>query len=294
MSENWKTKHLHCIRGIPIIKSPWFPKKNIEDSADLVAKDGDIVLISYPKTGTHLLMYIVLQIISNGKSFPNIDELRHKFIPSIDSIGISAIEMQKKPRIYRQHMPFSVIKKNDNAKYVYIYRRPEDTLVSYYYYTQTFINEDIPLENFIDDFLAGDVLFGSYFKHVSSCMSHKGDPNMCLMTYEKLMSDRRGEILRLAKFLGDEYYSKVAGDESTLNAIIENTSFESMQSRLTYDIPNFDVLKSEEIITNRRPFFRKGLVGDGLQLLSADQMKRLRDAMEQQIEDEQLIEEWRL
>ncbi|GIX69897.1 sulfotransferase family cytosolic 1B member 1 [Caerostris extrusa] len=49
-----KTK---IIRGLPFPGSPWFTIKNIEDTLDFVPSDGDIVIASYPKTGTTWLQY---------------------------------------------------------------------------------------------------------------------------------------------------------------------------------------------------------------------------------------------
>lgn len=292
VAKNSGINPLQYIRGIPFTYAPRFSRENIEAAFDYVARDGDIAISSYPKTGTTLLEYTVLQIMSNGEFFPNMNDLMHKIVPFIEMTGTSAIEVLNQRRIYKHHLPFNVIKKNDKAKYLYIYRKPEDTLVSYYHFTQNVIlsNEKIQMGQYFEDFLSGDVAYGSYFKHVSSYISHKEDDNLFITTYENLVSNRREEILKIAKFLGDEYHRSVAGDESVLNAIMEHTSFHYMKSRLWYDNPDSDNKRTDK--TKKVDFFRKGVVGEGRQVLSSVQLKRLRDVALQEIESKHVIDEW--
>lgn len=54
--------------------------------------------------------------------------------------GTKALELLAKPRIYKHHLPYDRVQKNNNRKCIYTYRNPADTIVSYYY----FLKEQIP------------------------------------------------------------------------------------------------------------------------------------------------------
>ncbi|GFR06281.1 hypothetical protein TNCT_693701 [Trichonephila clavata] len=131
------------IRGLMFPGGPMFPKKNIEDTLDYVPHDGDIIIASYPKTGTTWLEYIVLQIVSKGELYPEFDEISLKYIPFLEMMGTSILDKIEtelildkieNPRIYMHHCPYNMVQKNNKAKYLYAYRRPEDTVISYYHF----------------------------------------------------------------------------------------------------------------------------------------------------------------
>jgi len=97
--EKSDSKHsFQIIRGFPCPVSKRFTKKNIEDAMDYVPGDGDVIIASYPKTGTTWMNYIVLQIRSRGREFPSFDEATHKITPYFEMAGLEAVLAQDKPR----------------------------------------------------------------------------------------------------------------------------------------------------------------------------------------------------
>ncbi|GFU39863.1 hypothetical protein NPIL_181891, partial [Nephila pilipes] len=197
------------IRGLLFPNAPYFTKKNIEDTLDNVPHDGDIIIASYPKTGTTWLQYIVMQIVSKGELYPDFDDCLLKYVPFLEMTGISVLDKIGKPRMYKHHCPYNMIQKNNKAKYLYTYRRPEDAFISYYYFLQNLNRNPPELDEFLNNFLSGKIGYGNYFDHVLSYYAHKNDENMLLVSYEKLLLNRRDETLRIAKFLGEEYYQSL-------------------------------------------------------------------------------------
>ncbi|GFT34640.1 hypothetical protein NPIL_391451, partial [Nephila pilipes] len=184
---------LQNIRGIMFPSGPIFQKKNIEDSMDYVPHDDDIIIASYPKTGTTWLNYIVMQIVSKGEMYPDFDDCFIKYVPFLEASGTSVLDKMEKPRMYKHHFPYNMVQKNSKAKYLYSYRRPEDTAISYYHFLTSLNSYPPGFDTYFENFLSGNIGYGNYFDHVLSYYAHKNDENVLLVSYEKLLLNRRDE-----------------------------------------------------------------------------------------------------
>ncbi|XP_035228667.1 sulfotransferase family cytosolic 1B member 1-like [Stegodyphus dumicola] len=291
MSEEGGSKNyeLQIVRGLPFPAVKWFNKKNIEDALDYMPQDGDIIIASYPKTGTTWLQYIVLQILSKGDLFPSFDDVTYHVVPFMEMTGIAAVEALRNPRVYKHHIPYNMVQKNPKSKCLYIYRNPEDTVVSFFHFMQNMQEEEKNFSDFFEQFLTGNIGYGRYFEHILSFLEHKDDENLLLISYEKLHKNRKEEILRIAKFLGENYFQRLLEDESVIRKVIEHTSFDYMKKNLTLTHPQ---KKDEGEGLKTVAFFRKGIVGDGKKMLSTEQQKRLREVAEKVMDGTEVIKEW--
>ncbi|GFY49336.1 hypothetical protein TNIN_305561 [Trichonephila inaurata madagascariensis] len=278
------------IRGFPFPKVSWYTKEHIEETLDYESCDGDIIICSYPKTGTTWLQYIILQILSKGKEFPSYNEALFKTIPFMEMAGRGPVDAMEGLRIYRHHCPFHLIKKNAKAKYLYIYRNPEDTFVSYYYFLQNVKEEKFDFDQFFEEFLTSEIEYGSYFEHILSFLMHKNDGNLLLISYEKLFANRKEGYLRIAKFLGEEYYQNIVNDKELLNRILQNTHFDYMKNKLYFVHPTPKEIPKGSIKIVE--FFRKGVVGDGKNKLSPHQIKRIRELANEIMKGTEVLKEW--
>ncbi|GBM26438.1 hypothetical protein AVEN_68377-1 [Araneus ventricosus] len=130
--------------GVPFQNVPWFKKENIQNNMDYVPQNDDIIIASYPRTGTNWLRNIVLQITSKGMSFPyfpSFNDCFYREVSFMEMIEPEAIGKMKGLRIYKNHYPYDMVQKNRKSKVLYIYRNPEDTLVSCYHFFQSFRKE---------------------------------------------------------------------------------------------------------------------------------------------------------
>ncbi|KFM58565.1 Sulfotransferase family cytosolic 1B member 1, partial [Stegodyphus mimosarum] len=289
MSEEVATKNyeLQIVRGLPFPASQWFNRKNIEDALDYMPQDEDIIIASYPKTGSTWLQYIVLQILSKGDLFPSFDDVTYRVVPFMEMTGIAAVEALKSPRVYKHHIPYNMVQKNPKSKCLYIYRNPEDTVVSFFHFMQNIYEEEMNFNEFFEQFLSLNIGYGRYFEHILSFFAHKDEENLLLISYEKLHKNRREEILRIAKFLGENYFQRLLEDESVIRKVIEHTSFDYMKTNLTQPQE-----KGKGGGLKTAAFFRKGIVGDGKNMLSAEQKKRLREVAEKVMGGTEVIKEW--
>ena len=153
------------------------------------------------------------------------------------------------------------------AKYIYIMRSPLDVCVSFYHHLSNQIEgryEDT-FDQFYEDWLNGDIAFGSWVDHVLSFAPAlaRNSENVLLLTYENLLNDLAGEVDRIAEFLGIDCNVSEAKRRSLLPTFA------------------FDYMKSGDNLIKFQPksvtwrdgfqFLRKGVSGDSALLVSDDQ-----------------------
>ncbi|KAF7242295.1 Sulfotransferase family cytosolic 2B member 1 [Varanus komodoensis] len=162
------------------------------------------------------------------------------------------------PRLLSSHLPFQLFPKSflhSKAKVIYTLRNPRDVLVSFYHFAKfcKFCKHPGTWAEFLEDFLSGNVVFGSWFDHVKSWTGVKDRPNVFFVTYKELKQDMRGTVQKICHFLGKELTCQ------QLDSVVENASFQRMkESKMLQpsQLPehSFDLMKGS--------IFRKGICGD--------------------------------
>ncbi|XP_071033826.1 sulfotransferase 1B1-like [Parasteatoda tepidariorum] len=286
---------IFMLRGFPFARH--FKKEIVEGIMDFMPEDDDIIIATYPKTGTTWMQYIVLQILTRSESFPSFNDMLEKVIPFLEQSGVSAVEaMTTKPRVYKHHLPYNAVKKNPRTKIIYVYRKPDDTLASFYH-MRKIMNEKLDFDEHFNSFVKGTISYGRYFEHILSYLEHKEDGNILFVSYEELQIHRKEEILRIAKFLGEEHHDALINhaNESILNKIIEKTSFDYMKKNLKFSVPKDpkeDLFSKKDIPKKDVNFFRKGIIGDGKNLLTKEQLDQLKSVAEEVMQGTAILAEW--
>ena len=226
----------HPITGNTIVYPIRFSQKHLDSAARYQATSSDIFVCAYAKCGTTWLQNIVWLIVHKGELVPtNMDDS----IPFFELVGhqkIEAIDNSVFPRIIKTHFPYQETPYNKDAKYVYITRNPKDVLVSYYYhmkgFTEIFDCPDVTIKVLYDLFVEDNegLLFNGYFKNVNSWCEQRHQPNILFLLYEDLKGDLRGNVLKIARFLGKDYEKDLkTNNEEILKKVLEKSSFQSMQ-----------------------------------------------------------------
>ena len=90
---------------------------------------------------------------------------------------VPCVQAMESPRGFKTHMPFRCKIGGDletsPAKYIYTYRNPKDTAVSFYHFSKGYF----PLmdwETFFDRFLEGTVMYGKALDHIMGWWEHRG------------------------------------------------------------------------------------------------------------------------
>ncbi|XP_034974606.1 sulfotransferase 2B1-like [Zootoca vivipara] len=221
--------------------------------------DDDIVNVAYPKSGTHWMSEVLGLIRSHGdpswvQNVPIWERTPWIDIPE----GLKIALKYPPPRLLSTHLPFQLFPKSflhSKAKVVYTMRNPRDAMVSGYHFFGAFkdLKDYGTMDVFMEWFLSGEVLFGSWFDHVKGWMEMKDRANIFFITYEELQQDLRGSVQRICRFLGKELNSQ------QLEAVVENASFHKMKDN---KMSNFSLTPDDLFDHTKGKLMRKGISGD--------------------------------
>ncbi|XP_042556300.1 sulfotransferase 2A1-like [Dipodomys spectabilis] len=246
-------------QGIPFPSKLYTPESIKAVHEQFLLKDEDIIIVTYPKSGTNWVIEILCLIHSNGdpewiRSVPIWDrspwiEIKH---------GFQTIKERKEgPPLITSHLPIQLFPKSfftSKAKVIYVIRNPKDVLVSGYYFLAqaTFLKNPQSLQQYYEWFIEGSVPCGSWFAHVQGWMSMRERENVLVLSYEELKKDTRSTVEKICQFLG----KKLNPEE--LELVLENSSFQAMKKNT---MSNYSLLKGDYfspgcLIT------RKGITGD--------------------------------
>ncbi len=239
-----------------VVMPPYITPERYRYSREIKTRSGDICYVSYPKSGSTWLAYIIVLITNQGE-IPEGETLRSclHWVASSWTYPRSPRELDElpSPRIFKSHMPYGMavggIPAENPCKYIYIARNPKDVAVSYYYFERQQEwsgNYNGPWEHWLKMFLDGRVQRGDWFDHVLSWWERRESENILFLRYEDLRRDYETELRNIAKFLGYPL------EQSLLEKVMEKTAFKTMSQAYfsnMHEIPGFE------------GFFRKGQIG---------------------------------
>jgi len=209
--------------------------------------DKEVLVASYPKTGTNWTMEVVNRLI-----FQDLDQFnKWKLLPM--TISVLEMGLPKKTQIFDK-LPFKrrvfgthfyasdlnlEMMKKKNTKIVYVLRNPKDTLVSMFnffkklppfqfepmkslisngfnHFYQEYMDGKVPMDGYVDKM---------YLDHVRNWLKVKEDMGIYFLYYENLKKDFPSEIKKLAKYLevplSDEKLAEIA-KECTIDSMKKN------------------------------------------------------------------------
>lgn len=266
-SERRKPKYNNLKNGFIIPKG--FNPERFEESLTYEPESDDVFICTYPKCGTTWTQCILHLMLNNGEPLKTGQHIC-SLIPHLEDDGKDAVLPLSRPRVIKTHVPYYMLPKHGDAKYIYIARNPKDCCVSFYYHTKGFARHydfaDGKFEDFFEIFLAGEVDFGDYFDHLLSYLPHKHDPNMLFLLYEEMKSDVRSCIRKIGQFLG-EPFTNAAENPTILEKVVLNSGFKTMKSTPS--------AWSSEQVKGSPGFIRKGEVGDWRKHFTEEQTERI-------------------
>ncbi|XP_075771259.1 sulfotransferase 2B1-like isoform X2 [Pelodiscus sinensis] len=245
-------------------------------------RDQDVFSITYPKSGTTWMQELLTLIHSDGdpqlaQSVPSWE--RVPWLEQITAAGY--LENRPCPRLVSSHLPCDLFPSSiqgSNAKVIYTMRNPKDVCVSLYYYSKmaSFLETQEDFGEFVEQFSAGKVLFGSWFQHVKGWLGMRDRLRFLLLTYEELHQDLRGSVQRICRFLGREL------EERALDAVVANASFQVMKQN---KMCNYSLVPQDIMDQRISPFLRKGVPGDWKGHFTAAQSQAFDQLYREQMQD---------
>ncbi|XP_054638704.1 sulfotransferase family 2, cytosolic sulfotransferase 3 isoform X2 [Dunckerocampus dactyliophorus] len=264
-------------------------KESLTFAQEFMFKDSDAIAVTYPKSGT-IWMQEILPLVLNGgdltpiHTIPNWDR-----VPWLEEKRLKeVVDQLPSPRALVTHFPFQFMPPSfvaSNAKVIYVMRNPKDVMVSSYYFHQmaTFLEDPGTLDEFIDKFLQGRVLFGKWTDHVKSWKHAALGDRILFITYEEMVQDLRTAVRSISEFLGKNL------SEEVVQKIADHCSFGSMQAN---NMSNFSLIGKDYMDTDKSPFLRKGVAGDWKKHFSAEQVAHFSSAIYKELEGENFSLPW--
>nr|DBA19074.1 TPA: hypothetical protein GDO54_014950 [Pyxicephalus adspersus] len=245
------------IEGVPMLQDIC---KEWDSIYSFQARDGDVVVASYPKSGTTWMQEIMDLILQDGDVQKSLRAPCFVKVPFLEmaKTSLQLANTMPSPRLLKIHLPVQLVPPSfweKNTKIVYVARNPKDCMVSYYHFhkmDQT-MPDPGPWEHFFLSFLSGKVSWGSWFDHVIGWWKAKGRHQILFIFYEDMIEDPLREIRKVMTFLEKNL------SEEVLQRILKHTTFKSMKNN---PMANFSVLPTSMFNQSISSFMRKGQVGD--------------------------------
>ncbi|XP_028340932.1 sulfotransferase 2B1, partial [Physeter macrocephalus] len=144
---------------------------------------------------------------------------------------------------------------NTHTQVIYVGRNPRDVVVSLYHYSKIArqLKDPGTPDQFLKNFLKGEVQFGSWFDHIKGWIRMQGKENFLFITYEELQQDLHSSVQRICQFLGRLL------DEEALESVVAHSAFKAMKANT---MSNFSLLPPSLLDQSHGAFLRKGICGD--------------------------------
>jgi len=242
----------------------------------------DILIASYPKTGTTWVSEVI-SLIVNDCDPDKIKNIRlHERVPWLELdegemwvrffwiwqlIGkvfgwrrdepIEA-SSKRKPRVWFTHLPLELMPTQaieGGCRIIYVSRNPKDTAVSYFHFHKMarFLGQQkTTWDEFFTLYTSGNVYCGSWFEHVTGFWQlAQINPNMLFLKFEDLKKNFDSEVARMCEFL------KIDLSADARQTVAAHCEFANMkENRMTN---REGIWLFNHRVSN---FMRKGIVGD--------------------------------
>ncbi|XP_074284372.1 cytosolic sulfotransferase 15-like [Silene latifolia] len=294
----WRTPYLYLFQGF------WCQPKEIQAimmaQTHFEALDNDVMVATVPKSGTTWLKALVFAVVNRNKfdigskTHPLLTSNPHDLVPFLEYKVYANNQFPNllnipSPRLFSSHVPYNSLPRSivtSKCKVVYICRNPYDTFVSIWHFLKKIRPTCLgpfSLEEAFDMYCKGHVGYGPYWDHMLQYWeeSIRAPEKVMFLKYEDLKSDVSFQLRKLADFLG---YPFTAAEEENgvVDAISKLCSFDQMK--------DLEVNKKGKSILyfENQGLFRKGEVGDWMNLLSVEMVERLSRIMEQKLDGSEL------
>nr|XP_027081140.1 cytosolic sulfotransferase 15-like [Coffea arabica] len=258
------------------------------------AIDSDIILATMAKSGTTWLKALTFSIVNRNNhsvdKSPLLFSNPHYLVPFLELYlykdgNIPDIDSMPCPRILATHLPYQFLPSSildcSNCRIIYLCRNPLDVFTSVLQFflqnghiSSPSMSIDVPFE----EFCQGIHAYGPFWDH---CLGYwdaslKNPQKVLFLKYEDLKKDINSSVKKMADFLGYPF-SAEEEEAGLVEEIATLCSFENLK--------NLNCNKEGEIQTvfraKHNSFFRKGEVGDWVNLVPPSMANRLEKLMQE-------------
>ncbi|XP_033747882.1 sulfotransferase 1E1-like [Pecten maximus] len=238
----------------------------------LQARDSDVVICAYPKSGLHWIWEVVTMLERSTPSPSNDFMEQHSF----EFSSIKHLSSLQSPRVFVTHLTFDNLPqsfRDRRCKIVYICRDPRPVAVSFFHYVRqmkvrgttdrSVLSAAWP--DFLQFFKEGKVPFGSWLSHTKAwdkvITDRPGYP-IHVVNFEDTKQDSMKEIMKLNSFLRTSVSMTICAE------IANNTKIEKLR-KLKATVS--DNTMKQYFKESKYPMYRKGVTDDWKNLFTVKQ-----------------------
>ena len=264
------------------------PEQNVSQIAQLSRKGERVSFVSsYPRSGNTWVRHLLSDCFIQNSGQPTSTELPihpDKIIPDryVNRIVDRDLSVTTSGVFVKTHDTFddALTLLNQKAyasmRHLYIYRRPEDSLVSYYHFHLRYEHLQQHADKGVDAFVLEHI--NKWVDHVGSYVkgSEKYPGSVFFLSYERLLADPNACLVPALKFLD------VQVQGNTLENAISHMAFENLRAN-----------EEKKPLNNDEFFFRKGTSGSGSEELQPKTVEAIASQASQLLEkaDEQSLKQ---
>ncbi|XP_075686975.1 sulfotransferase 1 family member D1-like [Rhinoderma darwinii] len=279
---------IKLVSGMPIL-GPF--AENWENVQRFQAREEDLLIATYPKSGTTWMSEVLDLMLHNGDVAKTQRGAIYERVPFLEyavpgmRICTEILNSSESPRLIKSHLPAHLLPSSfweKKCKIIYIARNVKDVLVSYYHFYRMAVVHPDPgtFEEYLQTFIEGKVAFGSWSDHVKGWWKIRQQKDILYLFYEDMLQDQEREIRKVMKFIGKDL------PEDVLEKIIQRTTFKTMKEN---HMANYSTIPSSVMDHTISPFMRKGICGDWKNQLTVAQNELLDEYYKREMSDTDLI-----
>jgi aryl sulfotransferase len=256
--------------------------------ADFPFRPGDIVISTWPKTGTTWMQMICALLIFQT---PELPAPLPDMSPWLDygrtrDETFAQLAAQEHRRFIKTHLPLNDIPADPRVTYIVVGRHPLDAAVSQYHQNKVPISENVsrpsgdpaPAHEMLRQWLldriaemeaspgSNPTYFARMLEHLAAAWARRHEPNVVLSRYEDLLADLSGEMRRLAARLD------ITVPAAMWPSLVKAATFERMRAAADRIQPLRDAM--DGVGPDHAALFRRGTSGDGRALLTDSELAR--------------------
>ena len=270
-----------------------------EDSARWLGfpfRDGDVVISTRSKSGTTWMQRICAALVSGSAELPAPMSVLSPWLDWLveprDEV-VARLAAQEHRRFIKTHTPLDGVPLDDRVTYIVVARDPLDAAVSLYHQGDNLNRAHVAhltgaasageatarpdVRNWLRSWIERDAdpqqsldSLPGFAWHLSDAWARRSAPNVLLVHYDDLLTDLDGQMRRLADALS------IAVSEHPWGELVNAATFDRMRRDAAQVVP-----APAGVLHSTAAFFRRGTSGAAAELLSADDLDRYRNRMEQ-------------
>ncbi|XP_077101935.1 sulfotransferase 2B1-like [Siphateles boraxobius] len=248
------------------------PPESLKYCEEFTFRPDDILIVTYPKSGTTWMQEVVPLIVSEGDLTPVLTVPNWDRVPWLEEHRAMQLSLHQRPspRIFATHFHHTMMNESYfkiKPRVLYVMRNPKDVFTSSYHYygMASYLVNPGTQDEFMEKFLDGDIMFGSWFDHVKGWLNAEDHESILYIFYEEMITDLKGSVEKIAQFLGKSLSPDVT------EKIAEHCVFKNMKQN---KMSNFSLVPEEFMNQKKSEFLRKGIAGDWKNLFNEAQEQR--------------------